>query len=217
MTIKSFTFNPFQTNCYVCHSAGEAVLIDASSSTDSEHAAIQAYLHEQGLEVRRTLLTHGHIDHILGCVAMSEAFGRLFEIHLEDGPLANAAVEQGRMFGIELPAPALSPDFLEAGQTIQFGNAALDVLHTPGHSPGSVSFYSREEDVVFAGDVLFSGSIGRTDLWRSSLTTLMTSIFQTLVPLGDQVRVFPGHGPPTTIGQERRFNPFLTGNMPGPS
>jgi glyoxylase-like metal-dependent hydrolase (beta-lactamase superfamily II) len=119
------------------------------------------------------------------------------------------------MFGIELPEPALSPDFLEAGQTIQFGNAALDVLHTPGHSPGSVSFYSREEDVVFAGDVLFSGSIGRTDLWRSSLATLMTSIFQTLVPLGDQVRVFPGHGPPTTIGQERRFNPFLTGNMPG--
>ncbi|HET6569835.1 MAG TPA: MBL fold metallo-hydrolase [Rhodothermales bacterium] len=210
MTVKSFTFNPFQTNCYVCHDAGEAVLIDPSSHTESERTAVLDYVDQEELTVKHLLLTHAHIDHILDCAFYADHFGLGWQVHRADLPLLHRAEEQGKLFGIAVPPPPEPGGFLEEGDMVAFGDATWNVLHTPGHSPGSICLYDRSHHLVIAGDVLFQGSIGRTDLWMGSLPQLMQSIFQKLVPLGDDVNVYPGHGSATTIGRERKTNPFLT-------
>jgi glyoxylase-like metal-dependent hydrolase (beta-lactamase superfamily II) len=213
MTVKSFTFNPFMTNCYVCHDAGEAVLVDPSAATPGEQEAVVAYVEEQGLTLKHLLLTHAHIDHIFGCAFFARRFGLSFRMHREDLPLLARAEDQAALFGVEIEPPPPVTDFLAEGDTITFGERTWRVLHTPGHSPGSVCFHDAGAGAVLSGDVLFQGSIGRTDLWRGSLPELMASIFRKLVPLGDETVVYPGHGPPTTIGRERRTNPFLTGSF----
>ncbi len=210
MVVRQFTFNPFQTNCYVCHSDGEGVLIDAASSDPSEHSAIERYIEEEGIQIKHLLLTHGHIDHIFGCSHFSDRLGMTFKLHTADAPLLQQAEQQAAMFGVPLTKPPTPTDYLEEGDRISFGGASLDVLLTPGHSPGSISFYEAKTRCVLSGDVIFAGSIGRTDLWKGSLPILMQSIFQKLLPLGDDVTVYSGHGPKTTIGEERTSNPFLT-------
>ena len=209
MQIKRFTFNPFQTNCYICYDEGEAVLIDASCSTEAEYQVVERFLDEEKLTLRHLLLTHAHIDHIFGCAHFAEKYGMGWQMHQEDEQLLTHAVQQAQMFGVSIDEPPAPEGFLSEGDQVSFGGASISVLHTPGHSPGSICFYD-EGKAVIAGDVLFQGSIGRTDLWRGSLPELMQSIFQKLVPLGDDVRVYPGHGPETTIGRERVANPFLT-------
>lgn len=209
MTIQSFTFNPFQTNCYVVHDAGEAVIIDASSQQPQEHRALLDYVEAKGLTVRHLLLTHAHLDHIFGCNALSEAFGRKWQVHQEDLPLMQRSQEQALAFGAKLDPPEVPETFLQEGDRIAFGDRTLQVLHTPGHAPGHVAFFDEEEQVLFSGDVLFQRSIGRTDLPGGSMNELMTSIREKVLPLGEGVRVYPGHGPTTTIGEERRLNPFL--------
>lgn len=114
------------------------------------------------------------------------------------------------MFGVAMDEPPPPGSFIDEDDTLAFGNTTWEILHTPGHSPGSICFWDSANDLVIAGDVLFQNSIGRTDLWQGSMPILMTSIFQKLLPLGDTVRVYPGHGPATTIGSERQSNPFLT-------
>lgn len=208
MQIRGFTFNPFQTNCYVCQDRGEAVLIDPSCSTDEEMETLEKYLED--LNVRHLLLTHAHIDHILGCAHFAQKYGEGFQLHRDDEQLLRGAERQAEMFGIGFDAPPEPKGYLEEGDAIEFGGATLEVLHTPGHSPGSICFFNAADRLVVSGDVLFQRSIGRTDLWRGSLPELMRSIFQKLVPLGDDVRVHPGHGPSTTVGEERASNPFLT-------
>ncbi len=210
MTVKTFTFNPFQTNCFVCHDEGEAVLVDPSGTTPRDHRAVLDYVGREGLTVRHLLLTHGHIDHIFGCAFFAAHFGQSFRMHRDDVWLLRSADEQASLFGFALEQPPVPEAFLEEGDAVSFGGATWEVLHTPGHSPGSISFYDRAGGFVIAGDVLFRDSIGRTDLWKGSMPQLMTSIFQKLVPLGDEVTVYPGHGPSTTIGRERRYNPFLS-------
>lgn len=212
MQIQQFTFNPFQTNCYVCYDGGDAVLVDPSCSTGEEKALVERFVDENELTMQRLLLTHAHIDHIFGCAHFAERYGMGFEMHREDRTLLLGADEQARMFGVPIESPPEPEAFLDEGDVVRFGRTALRVLHTPGHSPGSISFYDEASRAVLAGDVLFQRSIGRTDLWRGSLPQLMQSIFQKLVPLGDDVRVYPGHGPETSIGEERRSNPFLTGH-----
>ena len=214
MIIKSFAFNPFSTNCYVVESAGDVVLVDPSSQSDAEHERLIACIESLGGVLRRILLTHAHIDHIFGCKRLVEHFGVGIEVHASEVVLLKRAETQAAMFGVALEEPPEPVALIEPGTHIAFGERVWEVLHTPGHSPGSISFLDREEGLVFAGDVLFAGSIGRTDLWQGSLPTLMRSIFDVLVPLGDEVKVLPGHGPETTIGQERRSNPFLTGQEP---
>lgn len=214
MQIQRFTCNPFQTNCYVCHDDGEAVLVDPSCSTENEFKLVERYVEEHDLTMQHLLLTHAHIDHIFGCAHFAERYDMGFTMHRDDLNLLREAEEQAGMFGVRIDSPPEPESFLEEGDEIAFGTVSLLVLHTPGHSPGSVSFYDETSEAVLSGDVLFQGSIGRTDLWRGSLTELMRSIFQKLVSLGDDVRVHPGHGPDTTIGAERRSNPFLTGGMP---
>jgi glyoxylase-like metal-dependent hydrolase (beta-lactamase superfamily II) len=209
MDVRSFTFNPFMTNCYVCHDGAEAVIVDPSCATDAERDHVVRYVGEAGVTVREILLTHAHIDHIFGCAALSEAFGVGVRVHRSEVGLLAAAGEQARLFGVAVDPPPGPTGFLDHGQEIRIGDARWEVLHTPGHSPGSVSFVDRANGFVISGDVLFRDSIGRTDLWQGSLPELMRSIFDRLLPLGDDVVVRPGHGPSTTIGRERRRNPFL--------
>lgn len=212
MIVKTFTFSPFQTNCYVCHDAGEAVLIDPSCYTDAEQQVVVDYLDDQGLTLRHLLLTHAHIDHIFGCAAFAKRYGMDWQMHRGAVPFIQRSEEQALFFGTPLDPPPVPGDFLDEGDTVSFGDATWAVLHTPGHSPGSICFHDAANGFVIAGDVLFAGSIGRTDLPGGSLPTLMASIFQKLVPLGDATTVYPGHGPATTIGRERQSNPFLTGH-----
>ena len=209
MVIQPFSFNPFATNSYVCHDAGEAVLIDASAHTQAEQEIVTGYIEENDLTVRHLLLTHAHIDHIFGCAFFAERYAKEWQMHRADVPFIDRAEDQAVAFGITLERPPLPKRFLEEGDTIPLGRTELRVLHTPGHSPGSVCFYEEQESDVLSGDVLFQGSIGRTDLPQGSMPQLMQSISKKLLPLGDKTRVYPGHGPATTVGQERKTNPFL--------
>lgn len=210
MNVRRFTFNPFQTNCFICESDGEAVLIDPSCSTAEEMQVVDAYVAENELDVRHLLLTHAHIDHVFGCAHFADFFGMSFQMHREDLPLLARAEEQASLFGVDVDRPPETTLFLADGDVIEFGSDRLEVVYTPGHSPGSISYFHPTSRSIVSGDVLFQGSIGRTDLWRGSLPELMRTIFEKLIPLGDDVRVHPGHGPDTTIGRERRSNPFLT-------
>lgn len=212
MTIKSFTFNPFQTNCFVLHDGQEAIIIDPSCHTKREIEEVLGYIDVEGVEVKHLLLTHGHIDHIYGCSALAEAFDDGFKMHREDLPLLEKASEHAAMFGTHIEEPPPPTDFLAEGDAIHFGDRTLEILFTPGHSPGSICFLDKQEGILIGGDVLFYDSIGRTDLWRGSLPELMASIYQKLMVLPDDTNVYPGHGPETTIGRERQFNPFLQRN-----
>jgi hydroxyacylglutathione hydrolase len=209
MTIKSFVFNPFSTNCYICHEEDEAVIVDPSCQSAAETAQVLNYVRENGLKVREMLLTHAHLDHIFGCRAVADALGIGLRVHRDERPLLDAAKYQANMFGVSLELPPEPDGFLVAGEQVHVGETRWDILFTPGHSPGSVSFHDADLRYVISGDVLFAGSIGRTDLTGGSLPVLMRSIYQELMPLGDDVTVYSGHGPATTIGRERMVNPFL--------
>jgi len=212
MALKSFTFNPLSTNCYVVESEGEAVIVDPSCMSDVEISAVVDYVSQNGCAIKHLLLTHGHIDHIFGCNALSEAYGLDWRIHVDDIPLLENAPLQAKMFGLPLDTPNPPGALLKDGDQVFFGSVILDIVHTPGHSPGSVSFINQEEKYVIVGDLLFNGSIGRTDLWQGSLPVLMRSIFEKIAPLGDEFTVYSGHGPETTVGDELATNPFLTGS-----
>lgn len=209
MNIKSFTFNPFQTNCFICHDEGEAAIIDPSCQQESEIDQVLQYIEHQGLTVKHLLLTHGHIDHVFGCQAMVDAYGMGFKMHIADEPLLEQAPMHAQMFGTSMAQPPMPASHLNEGDIIKLGAAEWSILHTPGHSPGSVCFVDEASNFVIAGDVIFYDSIGRTDLWQGSLPELMKSIFQKLMPLDDAMQLFPGHGPSTTVGRERVSNPFL--------
>lgn len=212
MSITTFTFNPFSTNCYLIESQGELVVVDPSNQSESEHQVLIDEIEGRDATLTCILLTHAHIDHIFGCARLSRHFGVGIEVHASETILLQRADMQAAMFGVELESPPEPIAVIEPGSRIEFGAVSWEVLHTPGHSPGSVSFVDREGGYVIAGDVLFADSIGRTDLWQGSLPTLLRSIFEQLVPLGDDMRVLPGHGPETTIGRERQSNPFLVGH-----
>lgn len=216
MTIETFTFSPFKTNCYVAHDDGEAVIVDASCYADEERQEVVDYLERHDLTVEYLLLTHAHVDHILGCTFLSERYDMVWDMHEADVDFIERAEEQAMAFGVELEAAPRPGTFLEEGDVVSFGGVRWEVLHTPGHSPGSISFYDAENRIVVAGDVLFQGSVGRMDLPGGSQEQLMKSIAQKLLPLGDDVTVYPGHGPATTMERERTTNPFLMGKVSGP-
>jgi len=209
VTVRAFEVSPFAENCYVCHDGGEAVLIDPGTVTAEERDRVGDYVARNGLVVRHLLLTHAHIDHIFGCAHFAQLYGMTWEMHPDDLPLLDNAELQARMFGVPLERPPAPDASLAEGDEVRFGSAVWRVLHTPGHSPGSVSFYDAANGFVIGGDVLFQGSIGRTDLWGGSTETLLDSIREKLLGLPDDTVVYPGHGPETTVGVERRTNPFL--------
>ncbi len=215
MTVKSFVVSPFSENCYVVHDGGEAALIDPGTESPEERQAVLEYIETNGLRVRHLLLTHAHIDHIFGCAYFADKFRSGadhvgWQLHEADLQLISNAPLQAEMFGIRIVPPPEPTYFLSESDVIEVGAGSFSVLHAPGHSPGSVCFYNKTEGFVIGGDVLFQGSIGRTDLWEGSYPTLINSIKTKLLTLPDATVVHSGHGPATTIGQERQTNPFLT-------
>jgi len=207
--IKMLTLGIVQTNAYIIGDSNrhEAIVIDPVDEAETIYKAAQ----DAGWTITHILATHAHFDHIMASHALKEMTGAQFWIHEEAVPMLEALPHQGKRFGLEnMPQPAV-PDRLitEPRETFTIGALTFEALYTPGHAPGHVSFYLRDHFIVFSGDSLFAGSVGRTDLPGGSTKVLMQSIFTMLLPLGDDVRVLPGHMQPTTIGRERKTNPFL--------
>ncbi|NOZ78955.1 MAG: MBL fold metallo-hydrolase [Acidobacteria bacterium] len=213
MLLDVFPTGPLQANCTLVGDtlSGELVVIDPGA----EPGLIARRIAAAGLHVTALLHTHGHIDHAGATAGLVQALDPGIPIGLNPGDLElyHSLPEQGRMFGISAEEPPEPTLWLEHGLRIPVGRFELEVRHTPGHSPGSVSFvvHGGTRPLVIAGDVLFAGSIGRTDLWGGSFEQLAESIRTQLYTLPDATRVITGHGPATTIGQERRTNPFVPG------
>lgn len=209
ITLKTFVFNPFQENTYILSDESrEAVLIDAGFGNAKEFDQILQYIDKQQLKIVRLINTHGHVDHVLGLNKAATHFGLEPEIHPEETDILQYVVEQGAMFGMIVDKIPAINKFLDENEPVKFGNSTLKVIHVPGHSKGSVAFFSESDQLLITGDVLFKGSIGRTDLPTGDYDVLMKSI-EKLVKLGDDVTIFPGHGPASTIGMELKTNPFL--------
>jgi glyoxylase-like metal-dependent hydrolase (beta-lactamase superfamily II) len=204
---------PFYKNGFVlgCEETREAVLIDPGD----EVGQLLEVVRQQRLDVRHVLLTHAHVDHVSGLAALRRALDAPVWLHAGDLPLYEAALAQARFFGFTIETPPTVDRFYEVPGGIEFGHYHVEVLHTPGHTPGGVCLLAgpagKPGRKLFAGDTLFAGSIGRTDLPGGDHDALIGSIRGVLFTLSDDVEVYPGHGPRTMIGQERRTNPFLTG------
>lgn len=205
MIIKKLEVGPIMANCFIlgCEATKEAVVIDPGDDADQ----ILMALSESGLTAKYLINTHGHFDHVGANKRMKEVTGAQIAIHPEDEPMLSELSRSARMFGLSAENSPPADIFLNHGDTISFGEITLTVIHTPGHSKGGVSLYTKGS--LFAGDTLFAGSIGRTDLPGGDYDTLIASIQKKLLPLDDDTRVYTGHGPETTIGNEKRMNPFL--------
>jgi hydroxyacylglutathione hydrolase len=209
--IASFTFNPFEENTYLLFDeTKECAIIDPGCHSVEEKQTLAQFIEAENLKPVKLLLTHSHIDHILGNNFVAGKYNLKPEVNELELPMLQNAKMIGQMYGIEVE-PSPEPEiFLAEGNTVRFGNSELQVLFTPGHSRGSICFYNAEDKFVIAGDVLFNESIGRTDLPGGDYNTLIKSIREKLFNLPDDNKVYPGHGPATTIGHEKKHNPFLT-------
>lgn len=208
--IKSFEYNPFQENTYLLiNEKKECIIVDPGCYFAEERENFLKYLKQHELKPVRLLNTHCHLDHIFGNKLVYKTFGLKPEIHAQEQIVLDQSPMAGAMYNVPFEPSPEAGGYLKAGEKISFGEDELDILFTPGHSPGSVSFYCPAQDFVISGDVLFKGSIGRTDLPGGDYDTLITAIKEQLFPLGDNVKVYPGHGPSTTIGEEKHSNPFL--------
>jgi len=214
MKVTLIPVTPFQQNCslLVCPSTGRAAVVDPGGDLE----LIEAEVARQNVQVEKVLLTHGHVDHCAGAKALAAHYGVPIEGPHEDERFwLDALPEQSKRFGFQA-ADAFEPDrWLTNGDTVHFGDEELEVYHCPGHTPGHVVFFSREHRLALVGDVLFAGSIGRTDFPRGNHADLIRSIRARLWPLGDDVTFVPGHGPTSTFGQERRTNPYVADGVPG--
>ncbi len=202
---------PFQQNCTILfdEDTKRGVVIDPGGDV----AAIRDVLDKNGIGIDAIWLTHGHIDHAGGAMDLKEALGvEIVGPHSDDQPLLEGLEDQARMFGVEGGVRNVTPDrWLEEGETVSFGDHRFEVFHCPGHAPGPVIFFNRSAGFAHLGDVLFKGSIGRTDLPGGDHQQLLDSIRDKVLPLGDETGFICGHGPGGKIGEERRTNPFLTG------
>ena len=209
MIVEHIPVGLLACNCIVLgdEKTGKAIVIDPGDDIDK----IEALLSKHGLTVTAILATHAHIDHVGGLALLKERTGAPALIHEADVPLYEALAAQAEWLGVPAPPVGEIDKNLVDGRSIDFGHLRVDVRHTPGHTPGSVSLVlPQDKPVVFSGDTLFAGSIGRTDLWGGNFDDIMRSIRGTLMALPDEALVVPGHGPETTIGAERRTNPFIT-------
>jgi hydroxyacylglutathione hydrolase len=203
--------NAFSENTVVLHDGeGGALVFDPGMSTPSEWAEFDASLRARGWAPKAVLMTHAHLDHVLGCAGMVERYGLHPQLLAEDEPTYEMAPRAAELYGVPMePLPELHPNRLKDGQILTFGTLSLRVHWTPGHAPGHVVFVDDQNQRVVGGDVLFKGSVGRTDLPGGDPATLTKSIERVLFELPDGFEVWPGHGPSTTIGQEKQGNPFV--------
>jgi metallo-beta-lactamase family protein len=211
LRIQTFEVNPLHENCYVINDeTKECVIIDCGALTETEQNAVIAYINEEGLKPIHNLGTHGHLDHHFGDAAILSAFNLQPEVAEGDKVLMQhpkeAALQMlGMDLNIDLPAGNLK---LTENEDVKFGSHTFKIIRTPGHSPGSVSFYCAEENVLFTGDTLFKGSIGRTDFPGGSMFQIISSLRE-LAQLPDKTIVYPGHGSQTSIGFELAHNPYM--------
>jgi hydroxyacylglutathione hydrolase len=212
MTLEVRAVGPFFKNGFLlgCPETGEAILIDPGDEVEE----LLELAKRRQRSIRHVLLTHAHVDHITGVATAKRALGVPVYLHRDDQFLYENAVEMGAMFGLRVEQPPPVDVFYEPGQHVAFGTLEVRWHHTPGHCPGGVclevGMAGAKGADLFVGDTLFAGSIGRTDLPGGDKATLLASIRNVLFPFGDDARVYPGHGPATTIGQERRTNPYLS-------
>jgi glyoxylase-like metal-dependent hydrolase (beta-lactamase superfamily II) len=186
-----------------------AFIIDPGNYTSTENELLKDFISEKKLNLTRLLLTHAHIDHILGNKYIFDTYGLLPEVHKNDVYFIDNLLKTGEMYGVKCEASPSPIKFINDGDKITLGEYDFDCIYTPGHSPGSISFYNKQNKLLISGDVLFYGSIGRTDLPMGNHETLINSIKQKLLILDADTKVYSGHGQPTTIGFEKVNNPFL--------
>lgn len=205
MEVEKLVLGAIQTNCYIVSEDQEALVIDPADEPEKILRALQ----RRGLTPVAMVATHAHFDHVLAAKALREKTGAPFYLHREDEPILKEMQERTMDFlGVSVGPPPKIDRYLEEDDVLEVGGYKLTVLHTPGHSPGGICLYDGKS-TLFSGDTLFSGSIGRPDLPGGSYETLLRSIKDKLLTLDEEVVVHPGHGPSTTIGQEKKFNPFL--------
>lgn len=210
-TISSFTFNPFGEKTYLIRcGSGSCAIVDPGMCCREECDRLFRFLRENCLQPKAILLTHAHPDHIFGVGKILETFkGVPVYMHPEDRPVKDYAGEQSRQFGMPAPDCDFKTKDIADGEKITVENLSLDVIHTPGHTPGGVCFLSGSDGVLFCGDTLFAGAIGRTDLKFGEYNNEIRSVMEKLILLDPSTRILPGHGPESTIGKERYSNPFL--------
>lgn len=210
MIVTSFTFNPFSENTYLLHDeTKECVIVDPGCYDKKEQQILTSFVEKQGLQVVKLVNTHCHIDHVLGNKFIADTYQVPLAIHEADLPTLRAIPVYAPNYGFTRYEEVLPAAYLKEGDSLCFGHTALKILFTPGHAPGHVVFYHEATQTVIGGDVLFQRSIGRTDLPGGDYETLIQSIRTKLFTLPDTVTVYPGHGPSTTIGEEKKLNPFL--------
>lgn len=210
VSIQVFVFGYFQENTYILwDETKECVIIDPGNTNAREDQELVNYITQQNLKPVRLLLTHGHIDHIAGNDFVYSKYGLLPEVHQEDVFLIQSQELIAQMYGIPCTPSPLPQKLIQDGSIIQFGNTELVCIHTPGHSPGSITYYNKKHNLAIAGDVLFYESIGRTDLPKANFDTLKYSIQKKLYTLPDNTIIYSGHGPATTIGYEKKNNMFI--------
>lgn len=211
MKIKQFAFSPFQENTYVAYTdSKEAMIIDPGCYSTTEEDQLRTFIESNGLKVVYLVNTHLHLDHAFGNSFVEETWNVRTAAHAGDSFWLKGMAGQCRMFGLELrkPAPGIGIE-LHEGDRIPLGSESFEVLHVPGHSPGSIVLYNGQHHILFAGDVLFEGSIGRTDLQGGDYGQLIKGIQEKMLVLPDETVVYSGHGAATTIGKEKASNPFL--------
>lgn len=211
INIDVIPINPWQENTYILSDeSGECVIIDPGCLSSEECELVSSFIDNKGYKPVRLLQTHLHLDHVFGTKYIAEKYDLKLEAHLADEFFIGQTVEYAAQFGVQVASnPPAIGTYLDNGDKVSFGNSTLEVIHVPGHSPGGIVFYSKADDIAIVGDVLFRESIGRADLPGGDYDTLIASIKSKLLVLNDEVKVYPGHGPSTTIGHERSNNPFL--------
>ena len=211
MILEMLTVGPFQENCYVIgdEETGAGAIVDPGD----EAARIALVVEQTGLDIAQILITHTHIDHVGAVAALAEEYSCPVLMHAEAEPMLAQLPTQAMMMGLRFGRVPTVDRHIEDEETIEVGGLELRSLYTPGHAPGHLAFYVESEGLVLSGDALFSGSVGRVDLPGGSMEVLMRSIEERLLTLPDETAVYSGHGPETTIGNERAHNPFLQGGL----
>ena len=208
--IKVFTFNPVQENTYILYNENrECIIIDPGCYFDTEKEELKSFINDHKLQPKILLNTHCHLDHVFGNKAIAEEYNLTLNAHLLEKEVLEMAPASGLLFNLPFDNYQGQTIYLEEGDIISLGNDQLQVIHVPGHSPGSICFYCEKQHFIIGGDVLFQNSIGRTDLPFGNHQDLLKNIKQKLFTLPENVTVYPGHGPETTIANEIKENPFL--------
>ena len=211
ITVKTFVFNVFSENTYLLYDeTKEAVLIDCGCMLATEEKMLAEFVSQNTLQIKRLLCTHLHFDHVLGNNFVYQTYGIKPEAHRKDAKMLPSIKEQTKSMKVHLPVSFIDVnDYLVGNDVIRFGDSELVTMLVPGHSPGSLAFYSQKDGIIIVGDTLFNGSIGRTDLWKGNHDMLVAAIKDKILHLPDETIVYPGHGPSTTVIQEKIHNPFL--------